>query len=156
MKTDEAAPSAALAHRQSPQELLDAAAPFFAVVAGRRSVREFSAEVPPRELVLRAIEAATHAPSGMKKQPWRFVVVANEAVKAEMVTRVSREIEIILSLIARDEYADRIADYLRNYATLFRSAPVVIAVLYREYGQVIASLLERSNLAYPESQEEAA
>ena len=147
---------AAAADRPTPQELIDAAAPFFAVIAGRRSVRQFSPDIPPRELVLRAIEAGTHAPSGMNKQPWRFVVVANEAVKGEMVARVSREIETILTLIAGDAYADRISDYLRNYATLFRTAPVVIAVLYREYGQVIASMLERSNLAYPENQEEAA
>ena len=158
MDTEEAAPTAPAppCDRQTPQQLIDAAAPFFAVLAGRRSVRQFSAEVPPRELVVRAIEAATHAPSGMNKQPWRFVVIGNEAVKAEMVTRVSREIETILALLAADEYADKVADYLRNYATLFRTAPVVIAVLYREYGQVIASLLERSNLKYPENQEEAA
>ena len=156
MNTEEAARPGASCDRQSPQQLIDAAAPVFAVLAGRRSVRQFSPEIPPRELVLRAIEAATHAPSGMNKQPWRFVVIANAGVKTEMVARVSREIETILALLAGDEYADRVADYLRNYATLFRSAPVVIAVLYREYGQVIASLLERSNLAYADNQEEAA
>ena len=135
---------------------LEAAAPFFAIMAGRRSVRHFTAVSPPRELIVRAIEAATYAPSGMNKQPWRFVIVADEATKAEMVARVSREIETILGLLAGDEYADKVGEYLRNYATLFRSAPVVINVLYREYGQVIASLLERSNLKYPQNQEEAA
>jgi nitroreductase len=138
------------------REVLDAAEPFLSVLADRRSVRHFSPEMPARPLVVRAIEAATHAPSGMNKQPWRFVIVTNEAVKQEMVSRVSREIETILTLLAGDEYADKVADYLRNYATLFRSAPIVINVLYREYGQVIASLLERSNIVYPDNQEEAA
>ena len=125
------------------REVLATAEPFLSVLAGRRSVRDFSADAPPRELVLRAIEAATHAPSGMNKQPWRFVVVANEALRAAMVTCVSTEIEKILTLLAGDEYADKVSEYMRNYATLFRSAPVVINVLYREYGQVIASLLAR-------------
>ncbi len=142
--------------RPTAQEMIEAAEPFFALIAGRRSVRQFAPDTPPRELIMRAIESATHAPSGMNKQPWRFVVVANERVKEEMVTRVSREIETILALLAGDEYADKVAGYLRNYATLFRNAPVVINVLYREYGQVIASLLERSNISYPENQEEAA
>src|SRR5438105_14510249 len=115
----------------SPQDRLDAAAPFLAILAGRRSVRQFAPDIPPRALVMRAIEAATHAPSGMNKQPWRFIVIANEGMKAEMVTRVSREIETILALLAGDEYADKVADYLRNYATLFRTAPVVIPVLSR-------------------------
>src|SRR5262245_58210017 len=112
--------------------------------------------MPPRALVMRAIEAATHAPSGMNKQPWRFTVVADGATKERMVECVSHEIETILALLAGDEYGDKVADYLRNYATLFRTAPVVINVLYREYGQVIASLLERANIRYPENQEEAA
>jgi nitroreductase len=138
------------------QHVLEAAEPFFSVLAGRRSVRQFLPDGPPRELVVRAVEAATLAPSGMNKQPWRFVIVSNENVKAEMVACVSREIETILTLLAGDEYADRVGDYLRNYATLFRSAPIVINVLYREYGQVIATMLERSNLNYPDNQEEAA
>jgi nitroreductase len=141
---------------RTARELIEAAEPFFAVLAGRRSVRQFAPGMPPRELIVRAIEAATHAPSGMNKQPWRFVVVANEQIQTQMVERVSREIETILTLLAGDEYADKVAEYLRNYATLFRSAPVVINVLYREYGQVIASLLERSNIQYPQNQEEAA
>src|SRR4051812_37602093 len=135
---------------------LEAAEPFLDVLASRRSVRQFTERIPPRELVDRAIEAATHAPSGMNKQPWRFVVVANAAGKAQMVSSVSTEIETILALLRGDEYADKVSDYLRNYATLFRSAPVVINVLYREYGQVIASLFDRSNIQYPQNQEEAA
>jgi nitroreductase len=141
---------------ESVRALLEAASPFFAVLAGRRSVRQFTPVLPPRELIVRSIEAATHAPSGMNKQPWRFVIVTDGAVKAEMVARVSREIETILALLAGDEYADKVGEYLRNYATLFRTAPVVINVLYREYGQVIASLLARSDLSYPQNQEEAA
>ena len=138
------------------REVIEAAEPFLTVLAARRSVRDFMPDVPSRELIARAIEAATHAPSGMNKQPWRFVVVANPDVKAQMVECVSREIETILALIAGDEYGTKVAEYLRNYATLFRSAPIVINVLYREYGQVIASLLERSNVGYPDNQEEAA
>jgi len=141
---------------RSVREVLDDAAPFLAVLAGRRSVRQFGPDPPPRELVLRAIEGATHAPSGMNKQPWRFVVVTSHAVRAEMVARVSEEIETILTLIGGDAYADKVGGYLRNYATLFRDAPTVIAVLYREYGQVIASLLDRAQIQYPENQEEAA
>lgn len=142
--------------RPTALEMVKAAKPFLNLIAQRRSVRQFASDMPPRELILRAIESATHAPSGMNKQPWRFVIVANEDVKAEMVARVSREIETILDLLIGDEYADKVAGYLRNYATLFRHAPVIINVLYREYGQVIASLLERSQILYPENQEEAA
>jgi nitroreductase len=156
MSDDDSGTPSGRRDERTPGELIDAAEPVLAAMAGRRSVRQFLPDPPPRVLVLRAIEAATHAPSGMNKQPWRFVIVANDDVKAEMVRRVSHEIDTILALLAGDEYADKVGSYLRNYATLFRSAPLVIAVLYREYGQVIASLMERSNITYPENQEEAA
>ena len=56
----------------SAEQIIAQAEPILSVIAGRRSVRHFAPEMPPKELVLRAIEAATHAPSGMNKQPWRF------------------------------------------------------------------------------------
>jgi nitroreductase len=154
--TTETTPALESAPDAAVQAILDAAEPIFANLAARRSVRQFLPSVPPRALVVRVIESATHAPPGMNKQPWRFVIVANDGVKERMVECVSREIETILTLLAGDEYADKVGDYLRNYATLFRTAPIVINVLYREYGQVIASLLERSNIQYPDNQEEAA
>jgi len=155
MSSETDAPDAAVADHAT-RAIVDAAEPILANLAGRRSVRQFLPAMPPRELIVRAVEGATHAPSGMNKQPWRFVIVSSETVKSQMVEAVSREIEAILTLLAGDEYADKVGEYLRNYATLFRTAPVVINVLYREYGQVIASLLERSNIQYADNQEEAA
>jgi nitroreductase len=155
MSSETSAPDAAVADHAT-RAIVDAAEPILANLAGRRSVRQFLPAMPPRELIVRAVESATHAPSGMNKQPWRFVIVSSETVKSQMVEAVSREIEAILTLLAGDEYADKVGEYLRNYATLFRTAPVVINVLYREYGQVIASLLERSNIQYADNQEEAA
>ncbi len=140
----------------SPETIIERAMPVLNAISQRRSVRHFASEVPPRELVLRAIEAATHAPSGMNKQPWRFVVVANEDIKRKMVECVSEEIEAILQLLAGGKYTEKVGGYLRNYATTFCKAPIVINVLYREYGQVIASLMGRENIMYPENQEEAA
>lgn len=140
----------------STETIIARAKPVLDAISQRRSVRHFAPEAPPRELVLRAIEAATHAPSGMNKQPWRFVVVANEDVKRKMVECVSEEIETILKILAGGKYTEKVGGYLRNYATTFCNAPIVINVLYREYGQVIASLLGRENIVYPENQEEAA
>lgn len=140
----------------SPEQIIARAEPILSAISHRRSVRHFAPAAPPRELVLRAIEAATHAPSGMNKQPWRFVVVANDDIKRKMVECVSEEIETILRLLAGGKYTEKVGGYLRNYATTFYNAPIVINVLYREYGQVIASLMAREDIVYPENQEEAA
>jgi iodotyrosine deiodinase len=47
----------------------------------RRSVRDFSPDPVPLDLVDTAIEAAASAPSGANRQPWRFVVVRDPGTK---------------------------------------------------------------------------
>jgi nitroreductase len=53
-------------------------------LARRRSVREFSSDPVPRELVELAIASAGTAPSGANRQPWHFVAVSDPAIKAEI------------------------------------------------------------------------
>jgi iodotyrosine deiodinase len=57
------------------------AAALFAELDERRSVRDFSTEPVPRELIELAIRTASTAPSGAHRQPWRFVVVGDPEVK---------------------------------------------------------------------------
>ncbi len=48
---------------------------------GRRSVRTFSPEPVPRELLELAVMTASTAPSGAHRQPWRFVLTGDPEVK---------------------------------------------------------------------------
>jgi len=50
----------------------------------RRSIRKFKEKVVPEELLLKILEAATLAPSGKNKQPWKFYVVQGEK-RSEMI-----------------------------------------------------------------------
>ncbi|MEC9394957.1 MAG: nitroreductase family protein [Actinomycetota bacterium] len=50
----------------------------------RRSVRMFSPDPVPRDLVEAAVAAASTAPSGAHKQPWTFVAVADSEVKSRI------------------------------------------------------------------------
>ena len=58
-------------------------------IASRRSIRTFRDEPIPDEALEAILTAATQAPSGKNRQPWRFVVVQRDK-RAEMV-RVMRE-----------------------------------------------------------------
>ncbi len=57
---------------------------FLASMAARRSVRQFSSEPVPRELVVGAIAAAATAPSGAHRQPWRFVLIGDQSTKQQI------------------------------------------------------------------------
>ena len=58
-------------------------------IATRRSIRKFKDQPLPDEMIKTILKAATQAPSGKNRQPWRFVVVQSEH-RAEMV-RILRE-----------------------------------------------------------------
>jgi nitroreductase len=58
-------------------------------IAARRSIRRFKDEPLPGEALEAILTAATQAPSGKNRQPWRFVVVKRDR-RAEMI-RVMRE-----------------------------------------------------------------
>jgi nitroreductase len=64
---------------------------FLDLMAARRSVRSFSDEPVPRELVDTAIATAATAPSGANRQPWTFVVVGDAVDKARIRAAAEQE-----------------------------------------------------------------
>ncbi len=77
--------------------------PVLEAIYSRRSVRDYTEEPVPRELVYEIIRAGTWAPSGLNNQPWRFAIV-QEREKREALAQLTR------------------------YGEIIRRAPVVIAV----------------------------
>ncbi len=63
---------------------------FLALMQRRRSVRHFSDEPVAAELIENALRTAATAPFGANQQPWKFVVVSDPAVKAEIRAASSR------------------------------------------------------------------
>lgn len=100
----------------------------------RRSVRAFSAEPVPGDVIRLAIEAACSAPSGANMQPWKFVVVTDPALKREIRTGAEKE--------EKENYEGRMPeDWLRALAPLqtdwhkefLEIAPLLIVVFREDY-----------------------
>lgn len=60
-------------------------APFMDLVQHRTSCRAYEPGPIPREHLERMLEAARLAPSACNKQPWRFVIVQDEAVRQRLI-----------------------------------------------------------------------
>lgn len=73
------------------EETLARGRAFFERMDARRSVRSFSPDPVPREAIELAIATASTAPSGAHRQPWKFVVVDDAAIKREI--RIAAEEE---------------------------------------------------------------
>jgi nitroreductase len=61
---------------------------FLEILRTRRTIGAFRPEVPPREVVLTALEAACWAPNHRKTEPWRFRWLGPQAVDAIITLNV--------------------------------------------------------------------
>ncbi len=59
------------------------------LIKERKSIRSFSPELPPREIILECLEAASWAPNPTSQQPWQFIVLTGDALQT--VCRVIEE-----------------------------------------------------------------
>ncbi|MEV0649337.1 nitroreductase family protein [Phytomonospora sp. NPDC050363] len=82
-----AAPHFGLGHEESRRRAVE----FADRLALRRTIRDFSPEPVPMDIIETAVRAAATAPSGANIQPWRFVVVTDPALKEQI--RAGAEIE---------------------------------------------------------------
>jgi len=137
VSTDDAAyPFVPLAHeRLDPDEALARSRAFLEEMRGRRSVRAFSPQPVPFELVANAIATAGTAPSGAHQQPWTFVVVSDPSVKERI--RVAAEWEEKESYERRmsPEWIEALrplgTDWHKEHIT---TAPYLIVVFEQAYG----------------------
>lgn len=120
-----------LAHDDS----LARAAEFRERIATRRSVRAFSPDPVPLQVLDDCIAAAGTAPSGAHRQPWTFVVVTDPGVK--------REIRLAAEAEERETYANRMTDEWREalhplgtdwHKPFLEVAPALIAVFRHAWG----------------------
>ena len=70
--------------RRSDAEMNRHAEAFRDALASRRSVRSFSSDPVPRQVVENCLRAALTAPSGANLQPWHFVLVGDPETKKEI------------------------------------------------------------------------
>lgn len=120
--------------RLAPEEMRRRADDFHAEMRRRRTVRDFSSDPVPLEVIETCLLAAGTAPSGANRQPWHFVVVTDPALKRKI--REAAEIE------ERDFYEHRAPpEWLEALAPLgtgpdkpfLETAPLLIAIFAQSY-----------------------
>ncbi len=77
--------------RLPPETALRASREFRTAMGRRRTVRQFSPEPVPFELIENAVATAASAPSGAHQQPWTFVVVTDVDVRTRMRAAAEEE-----------------------------------------------------------------
>lgn len=107
----------------------------FRELDARRSVRDFSDEPVPRALIERAIATASTAPSGAHRQPWRFVAVADPALKRRIREAAEAEERAFYAGRAPDDWLDALGPIGTDADKPFlETAPWIVVLFAERYG----------------------
>lgn len=116
-------------------ECLRRAELFHRVMAGRRTVREFSDRPVDRAVVEAAILTAASAPSGANHQPWFFSVIESPDARARIRAAAEAEEREFYETKAPQEWLDALAPLGTDPDKGFLEvAPVLIAVFGQKRG----------------------
>ena len=121
----------------SVDEMRERVERFFADVARRRTVREFSDRPVPRDIIETALKAAGTAPSGANLQPWHFVVVSNAETKKKIREAAEAEEREFYEHRASPEWLAALEPLGTDSSKPFlETAPCLIAVFLQKYGRL--------------------
>lgn len=96
---------------------------FYDVVHKRRAIRQFKPDMVPQDVVMRVLDAANWAPSGMNMQQWGFIVASGEK-KKQLGECYGKAAEKMFQ--GMDEERRKM---MVNSAREFNGAPIVIVAL---------------------------
>ena len=112
-------------------------------IKGRRSVRAYTDEPVSKEQIEILLEAGIWAPSGMNRQPWRFIIIENK----ELIKYVSDETK----LVAQQMMPSMAKEFQTEEDVICFNAPVLVLICIeqdKQWGQVgfLDSVLAAQNM----------
>jgi iodotyrosine deiodinase len=122
--------------RLPPEKMRERARAFYQAMDARRSVRDFSPDPVPRDLIELAVGTASTAPSGAHRQPWTFVLVGDPELKREI--RIAAESEERISYEGRmsDEWLEALRPLGTDWHKPFlETVPWIVAVFEQLWGE---------------------
>jgi len=90
----------------------------------RRSIRRFKPEPVPDPVIQNILSTATYAPSAHNRQPWRFVVLTDQAAKTHLAEAMAQDFE--RDLLRDGVAAEKIQAQVKRSKERINAAPVAI------------------------------
>ena len=116
----------------SDQLMTEKSENFRKTMDGRRSIREFSSEPIPREVIENVIMTASSAPSGAHMQPWTFCAISEPSLKAEIRKAAEKEEYINYHGRMSDQWLEDLKPFNTDWNKEFITVAPWIIVLFKE------------------------
>lgn len=121
--------------RKPEAEMRSRASSFLEEIRTRRSVREFSDDPVPLDVLRDCIAAAAQAPSGANKQPWTFVVVTHPDLKRQIREGAEEEERAFYGGRASDRWLEDLTPLGTDENKPFlETAPALVVVFAQKHG----------------------
>ena len=107
---------------------------FFQRLSSRRSVRDFSTDDFPIDIIKNCIKSASTAPSGANKQPWHFVIVKDPIIKRKIRKAAEIEEKEFYGVRAPKEWLDDLNQFGTDWNKPFlEEAPYLIVIFSKKF-----------------------
>ncbi|MGA2296646.1 MAG: nitroreductase family protein [FCB group bacterium] len=131
-------------HKRSLKEIRDASEAYYKLMLKRRSVREFSTENVPDEIIENIIKTAGTAPSGANKQPWFFCLVRNPEIKHQIRMGAEKiELENYTQKFTEDFLKD-VKAFGTNFQKEFLDVAPALIVIFKEKYKIVNEKIEKN------------
>jgi nitroreductase len=108
---------------------------FLKNIQKRRTIRDFSDEPVPEEIISNCLRSAGTAPSGANRQPWHFSVVSDMEIKKQIREAAEEEEKKFYSGRAPDEWLEALEPLGTDENKPFLEiAPYLIVIFSEAYG----------------------
>ena len=135
----------------SEDEAIQKSKIFFEYMCKRHSVRDFSSNPIPKQIIENIIAAAGRAPSGANQQPWHFVAIQDLDMKKKIREAAEKEEQNFYTGGASDEWISALEPIGTGISKPhLTDAPWLIVVFAERYGKK-ADGSRRKNYYVPES-----
>ena len=121
-------------NKLTKNEMLKKSKEFLQTMEKRRTVRDFSNNELPIEIIKNCIKTAITAPSGANKQPWHFIIIKDPKVKSKIRKAAEKEEKEFYSHRATKEWLEDLNQFGTNWKKEFIDvAPYIIVVFKKKY-----------------------
>ncbi|HUS93988.1 MAG TPA: nitroreductase family protein [Patescibacteria group bacterium] len=121
-------------HHFRVEEMQQRSGAFLEELRRRRTVRDYSDKLVPRNIIENCLSAAGTAPSGANLQPWHFVVVSDPEIKRKIRIAAETEEHEFYARRAPQEWLDVLAPLGTDENKPFlETAPYLMAIFVQPY-----------------------
>jgi iodotyrosine deiodinase len=118
----------------SETEMLSKSQEFLTYISNRKTVRDFSNEIVPIQIIKNCIKSAGTAPSGANLQPWHFVSINDFDTKKEIREKAEIEEQEFYNHRAPEEWLEAVKPFGTDAQKPFlENAPWLISIFVQKY-----------------------